>query len=96
MLRKNPNIKNQEKIQGTVLNFLPRKGYGFIMGDDGVKVFVHFSDIKGKEFRTLTENEPVEYYRIQGAKGEQAVEVTRLDPPEVRDLPPIISDNKTW
>jgi cold shock protein len=65
--------------QGTVKWFNPDKGYGFITPDDGPKdVFVHFSEIIGGEsagFRTLEENQRVEFEVTQGAKGPQASQV---------------------
>jgi CspA family cold shock protein len=68
--------------QGTVKWFNPDKGYGFITPDDGAKdVFVHFSEILGGEsagFRTLEENQRVEFEVTQGAKGPQASQVRPL------------------
>ena len=83
------------RFKGVVVNFLPRRGYGFIMGEDGVKVFVHYSDIKGKSYRTLMQGEEVEYDCIQGPKGLQAVHVVRLNPPPDVELPPLDS-GRTW
>jgi CspA family cold shock protein len=67
--------------QGTVKWFNPDKGYGFIRPDDGAKdVFVHFSEIVGEAggFRTLEENQRVEFEVTQGAKGPQASQVRGL------------------
>ncbi len=86
---------HQDRILGKVINFFSRKGYGFILGENGVKVFVHYSDIRGREYRTLTAGEPVEYAVQQGPKGIQAVDVVRLDPPETNELPSLIG-GKTW
>ncbi|WP_020575484.1 cold-shock protein [Actinopolymorpha alba] len=65
--------------QGTVKWFNTDKGYGFITPDDGAKdVFVHFSEIVQSErggFRTLEENQRVEFEVTQGAKGPQASQV---------------------
>jgi cold shock protein len=83
------------RIRGKVINFFSRKGYGFILGENGMKVFVHYSDIKGKDYRTLTAGEPVEYTVNQGQRGLQAVNVVRLDPPEIIELPSLIG-GKTW
>ena len=53
------------------------KGFGFITPDDGPKdVFVHFSEIRGSGYRTLEENQRVQFDIEQGAKGPQAVGVT--------------------
>ncbi len=88
--------KDEMRIKGHVTNFLPRKGFGFVTGEDGVQVFIHFSDIRGKAFRTLVEGEEVEYSVTKGPKGLQAVDLVRLDPPDVVDVNPIIPDSKTW
>ncbi|MBT3231171.1 MAG: cold shock domain-containing protein, partial [Calditrichaeota bacterium] len=39
-----PPVQNG-RIRGKVINFFSRKGYGFILGENGMKVFVHYSDI---------------------------------------------------
>ncbi|EAS4790414.1 cold-shock protein, partial [Salmonella enterica] len=50
------------KITGLVKWFNPEKGFGFITPKDGSKdVFVHFSAIQSNEFRTLNENQEVEF-----------------------------------
>ncbi|WP_432536936.1 cold-shock protein [Kineococcus arenarius] len=65
--------------QGTVKWFNGEKGYGFIAPEDGsADVFVHFSEINGSGFRSLEENDRVEYTVTQGAKGPQASGDTRL------------------
>lgn len=62
--------------QGTVKWFNPDKGFGFIAPDDGSDdVFVHFSAIQTSGYRTLEENQKVEYSVTQGPKGLQAAEV---------------------
>ncbi len=59
--------------QGTVKWFNGDKGYGFITVDDGSKdVFVHFSEIQSNGFRSLDENQRVEFEITQGPKGPQA------------------------
>ncbi|WP_435652553.1 cold-shock protein [Kitasatospora purpeofusca] len=64
---------------GTVKWFNAQKGYGFITPADGSQdVFVHYSDIVGVGYRTLTEGQHVEYQVVQGAKGPQAVNVLPL------------------
>jgi cold shock protein len=65
--------------QGTVKWFNGDKGFGFITPDDGAKdLFVHFSEIQGAGYRTLEENQRVQYEVAQGAKGLQAVGVTAV------------------
>lgn len=58
---------------GTVKWFDEAKGFGFIQAEDGSgDVFVHFSVIDGKGFRTLAEGQKVEFESRQGNKGLQA------------------------
>jgi cold shock protein len=65
--------------QGTVKWFNPDKGFGFIAPDDGsADVFVHFSAIESTGYRTLEENQKVEYNVTQGPKGPQAAQVRAL------------------
>ena len=62
--------------QGTVKWFNADKGFGFIAPDDGsADVFVHFSAIDSSGYRTLEENQKVEYSVTQGPKGPQAAQV---------------------
>jgi cold shock protein len=62
--------------QGTVKWFNADKGYGFIAPDDGSgDVFVHFSAIEASGYRSLEENQKVEYSVTQGPKGPQAAQV---------------------
>jgi CspA family cold shock protein len=65
--------------QGTVKWFNSEKGFGFIATDDGGKdVFVHYSELQGSGFRTLDENQRVEFDVEQGQKGPQAVRVKTI------------------
>ena len=65
--------------QGTVKWFNSDKGYGFIAPDDGTAdVFVHHSAIKESGFRSLQENQRVEFAVTQGAKGPQAEDVRTI------------------
>jgi len=58
---------------GTVKWFNEGKGFGFIAPDDGGKdLFAHFKEIQGSGFKTLTENQRVEFEVTQGQKGLQA------------------------
>lgn len=59
--------------QGTVKWFNAEKGYGFIAPEDGsADVFVHYSSIEGSGFKTLEENQHVEFEIGEGQKGPQA------------------------
>ncbi|AFM15592.1 cold shock protein [Mycolicibacterium chubuense NBB4] len=65
--------------QGTVKWFNGEKGFGFITPDGGDSdVFVHYSEISGSGFRSLEENQRVEFEIEQGTKGPQAVRVTAI------------------
>lgn len=61
---------------GKVKWFNAEKGYGFIAGDDGKEVFVHFKDVEGG-VNALRENDSVEYDVAEGKKGLQAVDVKK-------------------
>jgi CspA family cold shock protein len=64
---------------GTVKWFNSEKGYGFITPDDGSKdVFAHFSEIAGSGYRSLEENQQVEFEITEGPKGLQASNIRGL------------------
>ncbi len=58
--------------EGTVKWFSNEKGYGFIQQDGGEDVFVHFSEIQGDGYKSLSEGQRVEFEVAQGNKGLQA------------------------
>lgn len=62
---------------GSVKWFNAQKGYGFITTEDGKDVFVHYSGIEEPGFKTLEEDEKVEFELTQGQKGDQAVNVKK-------------------
>jgi cold shock protein len=64
---------------GTVKWFNADKGFGFITPDDGSPdVFAHFSAISGSGYRSLEENQRVQFTITPGAKGPQATEIQSL------------------
>ena len=66
------------KETGRVKWFNDSKGFGFISRDNGPDVFVHHSAIQGEGFRTLAEDQEVEFEVTQGPKGAQAQNVVKL------------------
>ena len=58
--------------------FRSQKGYGFISDESGKDVFVHYSGLNMEGFKSLDEGASVEFDVIDGAKGPQAVNVTKL------------------
>ena len=67
-----------ENETGTVKWFNDAKGYGFIAREAGEDVFVHHTAIEGEGFKSLQENQRVEFSVEQGPKGLQAVRVRAL------------------
>jgi len=64
---------------GIVKWFNDGKGFGFITPDSGGKdLFAHFSEIKGEGFKSLAENQRVEFEVKQGQKGLQASNIRAL------------------
>jgi CspA family cold shock protein len=66
------------KERGKVKWFNDSKGFGFISRENGPDVFVHHSAIQSDGFRTLAEDQEVEFEVVQGQKGPQAQNVTKL------------------
>ncbi len=65
-------------VRGTVKWFNEKKGYGFIQQENGPDVFVHYSNINGDGFKTLTEGQNVEFELIEDTKGAKAQNVVAL------------------
>lgn len=68
------------RVSGVVKWFNSDKGYGFISQEDGPDVFVHFSAINEAGYRKLDEGDAVEFEIVDGPKGKQAANVSRITP----------------
>lgn len=68
-----------ERVEGTVKWFSNPKGYGFISREEGDDVFVHYSEVQGSGFRSLSAGERVEFTVKQSEKGPRAAAVRSLD-----------------
>ena len=66
------------KMTGTVKWFNEKKGFGFIEREGGDDVFAHFSEIQGDGFKTLTEQQKVEFDVTNDTKGDKATNITPL------------------
>ncbi len=71
----------EKRIQvaiGTVKFFNAEKGYGFISREQGDDVFVHYSNIQGRGYRSLEQGQQVEFDVAPGRKGEEAQNVRAI------------------
>lgn len=64
--------------EGTVKWFNDSKGFGFIEQDNGPDVFAHFSAINAEGFKSLAEGERVSFDVVEGQKGPQAANITKI------------------
>jgi CspA family cold shock protein len=67
-----------ERLKGTVKWFNNAKGYGFLGRDGGPDVFIHYSSITTDGYKSLQEGDTVEFEIVQGQKGPQAANVTKI------------------
>ena len=65
--------------KGTVKWFDPKKGFGFVVNDDGQDVFVHYTSIENDGFRCLRNGQVVEYQQLDSEKGLQGKEVKIIE-----------------
>ena len=65
-------------MKGTVKWFDAEKGFGFITTENGEDVFAHFSQIAEDGYKSLDENQEVEFEIEQGDKGDQAVNIVKI------------------
>jgi CspA family cold shock protein len=63
--------------KGTVKWFNDAKGFGFVRMDDGKEVFVHYSAIVDKGFKSLAEGDTISFDVVEGPKGPQAANVVK-------------------
>ena len=68
-----------DREQGIVKWFNDSKGFGFIQRNSGEDIFVHFRAIQGDGYRSLKDGEKVEFNVVEGQKGLQAEEVTKVE-----------------
>jgi CspA family cold shock protein len=69
---------NNMRIKGTVRWFDGSKGFGYIQPEQGPEVFVHYTAINDKGFRTLSPGQRVEFTIQDSVRGPQAADVVRL------------------
>jgi len=74
----NKGVAPVAQYKGTVKWFNNAKGYGFLGREGGADVFVHYSSIQREGYKSLKEGDEVEFDIIQGSKGPQADQVSRL------------------
>jgi CspA family cold shock protein len=68
--------------KGRVKWFNNKKGHGFITGDDGKDVFVHYSAVEGDGYKTLYPGQIVEYTVVDNVYGKQSSNVTVVEEEE--------------
>lgn len=66
-------------MKGKVKWFSKGKGYGFITGEDEKEYFVHWQSILGEGYKTLIEDDNVEFKTAKAEKGFQAIEVSKIN-----------------
>ena len=79
MLKIIEDMDMSERENGQVKWFNEKKGFGFIINEQGEDIFVHYKDIQGVGFKTLHENDTVSYVLDKGPKGLKAQDVVLLN-----------------
>lgn len=64
--------------EGTVKWFNAKKGFGFISDAEGNDIFVHFSALNMEGFKVLEDGDKVQFEVVEGEKGPQAANVTKI------------------
>lgn len=83
-------------MRGRVKWFDAKKGYGFIERPGEEDVFIHFSTIRQKGFKTLDDGEEVEFDIVMGDRGPQAINVTRLGGGDAWKASAPAEDGEPW
>lgn len=81
------NAHKEEVMQGTVKWFNAKRGYGFIVGENGKDIFIHFTDIQAEGFKTLNDGDIVEYELVNAEKGLKAVNIKKIKSGQVSKKP---------
>lgn len=68
-----------QRETGYVKWFNEKKGFGFIVNEQGDDIFVHYKDINGTGYKTLNENDQVSFVRDKGPKGFKAQDVMLIN-----------------
>lgn len=83
-------------MRGKVKWFDAKKGFGFIERPGEEDVFVHFSMIQQKGYKTLDDGEEVECEIVMGDRGPQATNVTRLGGGNAWESSEVQTDGEPW
>lgn len=68
----------EETLTGKVKWFNSKKGFGFITGDNGKDYFLHYSNIEMEGYRSLNENDKIQFQVEATDKGEKAIKVQKI------------------
>jgi len=79
---------------GKVKWFSNQKGYGFITSSEGKDVFVHYSAIISEGYKSLKENQEVDFEVTQGEKGDQAADVKMIEPAKTETAEEVVTEEK--